>query len=97
MAKTYHNWQLPILLEDYAKSRTLEFHHYSEYHMRVIDDGFTILDCWTSEKYWLKETNYYKQTDKVIVERAGETGFLPSKKKRLYKFLDELFYAADQL
>lgn len=94
MAKTHHNWQLPALLEGYAKSRTLDFHRYSEYHMRVIDSDFTILDCWTSEKYWIKETNYYKQK-LGIVERAGESGFLPSKKKKLYQFLDKIFYAAE--
>lgn len=95
MAKKYHNKRLPYALENYADSRTLEFYRYSAYHMRIIDDGYTIVDLWTTEKYWIKETNYYKQSDKSVVERANETGFLPSKKGELYKFLDGIFYATE--
>lgn len=97
MAKKHHNWELPALLEEYAKSRTLDFQRYSDFHMRIIDVDYTVVDFWTTEKYWIKETNYCNQTKLEIVERQGESGFLPPKPKKLYKFLDELFYAADIL
>lgn len=83
------------MLRKYANSRTLDFACYSEYHMRISDGGFICLDCWTTGKYWVKQTDYVKLTDAPIVERGGETGWLPTKYKELVDFMDKLFYAAD--
>lgn len=86
---------LPGMLQKYANSRAFEYFRYSEYHMRIIDDGYTTIDVWTTEKYWVKETNYHKQSDRGIVERAGEKGYVPTNYKYLEKFLDKLFFAAE--
>lgn len=92
-----HYTQLPDLLQQYADSRTLDFHRYSEYHMRIIDGGMAVLDAWTTAKYWVKETNYVDAAPGLLVERGGETGLLPTKKKPLFDFLDKLFFAVDLL
>lgn len=91
--KTYYSG-LAELLKSYAEKRTFDYHRYSEYHMRIIDSGFTVVDCWTSGKYWIKQTEYFQQTDKDIIERAGETGLLPLGEKQLFEFLDKIFFAA---
>lgn len=90
MAQTHYP-QLPTLLHDYAEDRGLEYHRYSPYHMRIIYSDTLILDCWTTSKYWVKESNYLHD----IVERGGEKGNLPIKKKPLYKWLDKLFFAVE--
>lgn len=88
---------LPAMLKLYARSRTLDFHRYSEYHMRIIDSGYTCIDVWTSGKYWVKETNYYQQVAEghSIVERGNEKGWIPENYPQLQKFLDKLFFAAE--
>lgn len=93
MAKKKHNYNLPKLLEQYASTRMLTYHQYSEYHMRLMD-GFTVVDIWTSGKYYVLSTNYIDMTDRVIVERGGEKGTLTGD---TYTFLDDLFYAPDKL
>ena len=85
---------LPMWLENYAKPRTLEYHQYSLWHLRLIDVGFTTIDCWTTGRYYIKETNYSLQTARQIIERGGETGWLPGEDK-LEEWLDKLFYIAD--
>lgn len=92
--KKQHNALLPALLQQYANSRTLDFHRYSDYHMRLMDGGFIILDVWTTGRYWVMQTDYYKLTDKHIIERGGEKGSVPPE-KRLESWLDDLFFAAD--
>lgn len=62
--------------------------------MRLIDSDLTILDCWTTGKYWVKQTSYSTQTSKQIIERGDEKGLLPSD-NQLEQWLDKLFYAAD--
>lgn len=98
MSRSIHYPQLPTLLHNYAEERGLEFHQYSKYHMRLIYSSYistaahgetvVCLDVWTTAKYWVKETTYLHG----IVERAGETGQLPVKKKPLYAWLDKLFF-----
>jgi hypothetical protein len=85
---------LPSLLERYATRCGFEFHQYSPFHLRLIDQDFTVIDCWTTGKYYVKQTNYNLQTTKRIIERGGEKGWLPSDNK-LEQWLDKLFYAAD--
>jgi len=89
--RNYHPPQLPGFFQEYAKSRTFELHQYSEWHYRIIDSGVTCVDIWSTGKYWIKETNY----NGVLVERQGEKGMIPFKKKPLFKFLDGIFYAID--
>lgn len=91
--KKHHNFKLPGLLESYADSRNITFHQYSEYHMRLMD-GFTVIDIWTSGRYYVLSTNYAEMTDKSIVERGGEKDELNDD---TYTFLDNLFYAPDML
>lgn len=89
--RSYHPPQLPGFLEEYAASRTFDLHQYSEYHIRIMDGGLTCIDIWTTGKYWIKETNY----NGVLVERQGEKGMIPLKKKPLFQFLDKIFFAID--
>jgi hypothetical protein len=91
VSKKHHNWQLPGMLEAYAEERSLDFQQYSEFHLRLIYKPVVVFDCWTTEKYYIKETDYFHD----IIERGGETGFLPTKKKQLYDFLDKIFFAVE--
>jgi len=77
----------PQLMQSYASKRDLKYHRYSPYHMRIIYGDRVTLDCWTTGKYWVKECNYRieKRT------RGGQKGYLPTKK--LYEWLDKLFFA----
>jgi hypothetical protein len=95
--KQWHNHELESWLSDYAEKRALDFHKYSEYHMRLMDGGYIAIDIWTTEKYWVKQTDYFKITDKTIIERGGEKGTLPYGKENIEEWLDKLFYAADML
>lgn len=93
-----HKTHIPGLafdLEEYAYTRNLDFYRYSEYHLRIMDQGITVFDAWTTGRYYVLDTNYHKLTDKTIVERAGEKGHLPFGKEKIFKFLDKLFFAAD--
>lgn len=95
--KKQHYHQLPVLLAQYAKDRTLDFGLYSEFHMRIMDGGYITLDVWTTGRYFVLQTDYAELTDKNIVERGGEKGSLPSMDKtKLYDWLDDLFFAADK-
>jgi hypothetical protein len=94
MSKKYHRNNLPALLEKYSKSRTLDFHRYSDYHMRLMDGGYITLDVWTTGKYYVLQTDYYKLSENKIIERGGEKGFVPSDDK-LQEWLDKLFFAVD--
>lgn len=91
-----YNTKLIHKLEEYAKSRTLEFNQYSPYHMRLSDSGYVCIDIWTTGKYYVKQTDYYLVANKPITERGGEKGNIPGG-KRTYRFLDKLFFAADML
>lgn len=94
--KKYHNDALPGYIEEYANKRLLDYHRYSEYHMRLMDGGFTAVDIWTSERYWVMQTDYLSLGESVV-ERGNEKGRLPSEKSEIYKFLDKLFYPTADL
>lgn len=83
-----HNWQLPELLEKYANERGVEFKRFSPFHMRISYGDTCTVDIWTSNKYWVKESNYLHG----ITERGGEKGELP---KDIYDFLDKLLFAVE--
>lgn len=89
--KTYND-ELIKRLETYANDRTIDMNEFSPYHMRLTD-GYTIIDMWTTYKYYVLKTDYSSMTDKGIIERGGEDGYLP--RKKLERFLDNLFYAPD--
>ena len=89
--KQQHDWKLPVTLSDYAEDRGINFHKFGQYHMRLSYDKIATLDCWTTRKYWIKETNYFHG----IIERANETGILPAKKDKLYESLDQIFFAVE--
>src|SRR2546423_311375 len=92
--KRTHPDSLPTLLERYAQPRTFEYRRYSPYHLRLIDQDFTVIDCWTTGKYYVQQTNYNLQSKKPIIERGGEKGWLPGDSE-LEQWLDKLFYKAD--
>lgn len=95
MSKKYvkHYPEIRSYLKQYAESRALEFNQFTEYHMRVIDDGFTTVDVWSSGKYFIKQTNYYLQSDEGVTERYGEHGRISIGKAEMFDFLDDIFYA----
>ena len=78
-------------LAEYAERHTLDFHQYSEYHMRLMDGGFTVLDIWTTGRYYMLTTDYLEMVGAGIVERGGEKGFIPEG-KGLEAWLDKLFF-----
>jgi hypothetical protein len=80
-------------LIDYAEKRTLDFHQYSPYHMRIMDGGFTVLDVWTTGRYYVLTTDYNEMLEGNKTERGGEKGWIDV--SNLWPFLDELFYGED--
>lgn len=80
-------------LVEYAEKRVLDFHQYSPYHMRIMDGGFTVLDVWTTGRYFVLTTDYNEMLDGAVVERGGEKGWIPT--DDLWPFLDKLFYGED--
>ncbi len=98
MAKQKHH--IPGLSErlvNYAERRALDFAQYSPYHMRIMDGGYTVLDVWTTGRYYILTTDYMEMTDGAIIrERGGEKGWLPTaNEKELWPFLDTIFYGED--
>lgn len=73
----------------YAHSRSLDEHAYSPYHFRLMDGGYTVVDLWTTGRYYVLTTDYAEMTDGNVVERGGEKGQLPLP---FEPFLDELFF-----
>lgn len=92
--KRFHDDTLPITLKQYAYDRTLDFHQYSEYHMRLMDGGFTVLDVWTTGRYYIMSTDYAAMLgEETIIERGGEKGQLPATRTEvLQDWLDRLFF-----
>lgn len=94
-----HHKGLPATLRRYADSRALDFHQYSKYHMRLMDGGFTVLDVWTTGRYYILATDYLDMVGTDHIERAGEKGNLnftdfsiPGNKPKLYTWLDRIFF-----
>lgn len=99
MAKKFHYDELPFWLHDYAKSLFLDYEQYSAWHLRLKDEAGTVcIDFWTTGKYYILETNFHRYRGMHIRERAGEKGKVNVKdKKKLYKWLDELFFPLEQM
>lgn len=87
--RKYHIPLLASRLSNYAETRTLDFHQYSKYHMRIMDGGYTVLDIWTTGRYYVLTTDYSEMGIEVI-ERGGEKGNIPE--NMLDEFLDHLFF-----
>lgn len=81
----------PEDVEAYAKLRDLDYKRYSKYHMRLMDGGYTVLDVWTTGRYYVLTTDYSELTPS-IVERGGEKGDLLLETSALTEWLDGLFY-----
>lgn len=80
---------LPQRLVDYCENRMLDFHQYSLYHMRIMDGGFTVLDVWTTGRYYILTTDYLAMVGEGV-ERGGEKGYIPT--NNLEDWLDKLFF-----
>ena len=94
------NPQYPHLkewLKEYSDARVLDFNIYSPYHMRIMDGGYTMVDIWTTARYWIGQTDYAEMyPEKYLVERGGEKGSVnPADKEKLFAWLDQVFYAGD--
>lgn len=98
MARRTKHWrQLPKLIYRYADSRKFEVKQFDTWHYRIIDEGYAVVDIWTSRKYHIVKTSNRKITTKYITERTNERGVVPHNKKELGRFLDRIFYSADIL
>lgn len=86
MSRKLHRLNLEHQLAQYARQRALEFKAFSMYHMRITDPGYTEVDCWTTGRYYIRQT--------VRVERNSEKGSLPDG-DYLPEWLDNIFYYAD--
>lgn len=86
-----HFNSLPDLLTSYAQLRGLDFQRYSEFHMRLMDGGFCVLDVWTTGKYFVLVTDYSSMGEGRAIERGGEKGWIPTEKTSLNKWLDKFF------
>lgn len=89
-----HFDHLPAMLRQYAEERSLDFHHYSPYHMRLMDGGFCVLDIWTTGRYYALTTDYHAMNpDFRTIERGGEKGHIPTQQPELNDWLDKFFFA----
>jgi hypothetical protein len=87
-----HHTSLTTSLQKYAKGRALEYSRYSPFHMRLMDGGFTVLDVWTTARYYVLTTDYLEMLGKGHVERGGEKGYIPLNPDKQREFLDKLFF-----
>lgn len=91
--KNTHYDNLARLAREVANKYSLDYVKFSPYHMRISDGGYTVLDLWTTAKYYVKETSYYEAyAESGLIERGGETGLLPVKKLELDMWIRELFF-----
>jgi hypothetical protein len=94
--KKQHIPNLVATLSDYADARELVLLDFSNYHMRLVDEGYTILDLWTTGRYYVVATDYNeKYPGSPLIERQGEKGSLPLEMTELHAFLDKLFFGED--
>ncbi len=80
-------------LTNYAEKRVLDYHQYTPYHLRITDGGYTVLDVWTTGRYYILTTDYSEMLDGAVPERGGEKGNIPV--DNLWAFLDTIFYGED--
>lgn len=81
---------LIVELNRYAARRHLEFMAYSEFHMRIMDGGYTVVDVWTTGRYYILTTDYVEMVGPGLIERGGEKGFVP--RTNINKWLDAIFF-----
>lgn len=94
--RQYHDTTLPAKLKRYADDHMLDFAQYSQYHLRLMDGGLTVLDIWTSGKYYIVATDYLQMCGEGTIERAGEKGNVPSNDMlKLAAWLDKIFFPLD--
>lgn len=81
-------------LWEYADARELDLQNYSKWHYRLLDQGFTVLDIWTTGRYYVVDSDYAaKYPGADLVETAGQKGQLDM--NNLWPFLDKLFFGED--
>lgn len=92
-----HYEHIPVLLESYCAGRTLDFQRYSEFHLRLMDGGYTVLDVWTTGRYYILTTDYLSLLGAhTMIERAGEKGVIPTQNEAdLFAWLDTLFFPTE--
>lgn len=82
-------------ISEYVHARGLDVSQYSQWHMRIFDEGYTILDVWTTGRYYILTTDYAEKYDGNVVEREGEKGQLPITIEEFWPFLDGIFFGGD--
>lgn len=93
--KKPHYPELISILKAYCDSRTLDFHQYSAFHMRIMDGGYTVLDIWTTGRYYILTTDYLEMIGPGITERGNEKGdllFFVDDKDLFRDWLDGVFF-----
>lgn len=61
--------------------------------MRLMDGGFTVLDIWTTGRYYVLTTDYLAMMGKGFVERGAEKGWVnPDNEAEFHQWLDRLFF-----
>ena len=72
----------------YAEKRMLDLAQYSPYHLRLSDGGYTVIDIWTTGRYYVLTTDYLEMAGGGV-ERSGEKGQLPL---TFEDYLNDIFY-----
>lgn len=74
----------------YCKDNELDFHQFTEHHMRISNGGLVEMDCWVNGRFWVMLADF-GDSDKA---RTGEKGRLPTEPiSKVGGFLDKLFFA----
>ncbi len=91
--RNHHYSELPAMVEGYCEMRGLDFKRYSEYHMRVMDGGFTVFDVWTTGKYFLLASDYGGLGAPGYAPEIPRKGVLPMQVHgATVKLLDKVFF-----
>ena len=93
--RNIHYPQLESFMKEFADEYDVTYQRYGAYHMRLLGP-FTVLDVWTTGKYYVLKTDYDKMAPGII-ERGGERGLAPTKKKPFHGFLHKLYLPMDYL
>lgn len=81
-------------LSAYSEENDKIFEQYSPYHMRVMDGGYTVVDVWSTGRYYIVTTDYLALAGGGL-ERGGEKGQLPI--DDIDGFLSGIFYMSGEL